>query len=595
MDNIKRNIDVLKDNKVPVVFAAKPRNMVIEGTKNCLEVFVRNTQEFEQAFSDDIRDMCDPARPGDEVEEIKTMKAPLSLSNYHEIKVFIRYLILKDHRDRIGSKETKIKYGDPSWKPSFWPDEMFCWVTNKKNFSDVKNNDFPGNHSTLDVLREAIKRCLEAAGLDPEQHYDKDSFTNEVRKKRTRNRGLHNEGIVEELENDDPRDQNTDEPNENEPIPFIPRRPNLYDNDEDGLDREEDEISHNETARLNNTVDDGDELGVDNYIAEQRAAAAVREREEEETLRRSRRNIPIVNYSLSNSTKSDLSSESDSSFAPSNKSLHQSTESDISSIRSHRIAKRKNVFENSIESDISSLRRSHRIRKKKQIFDNSENVCKKAKRRKRVDESLDKLIAPPSPTTQRKEDEEIQRQKSFEKRMSDLDRALEEEMAWVEKSMQDHRDQIKQNKEFSKKIKEKADNLRKNLSEETIKDIFKINLKYFKNLQKGLENSWRHDLFYQAENKAQNERLLLHNSIAAPFSDSQQEAIWNEVRKIWLQDQKMHMKNNKYVELVLLPEIFITIYQKFFCLGTKEIAEQYIKDPGSMDPRDMSSDPDSLL
>ena len=123
MDNIKINIDVLKDNKVAVVFAAKPKNMVIEGTKNCLEVFQRNVQEFEQAISDDIRDMCDPARPDDEVAEINTMKAPLSLSNYHEIKVFIRYLIQKDHRDRLtGSKETKKKYGDPSWKL----DEMFC-------------------------------------------------------------------------------------------------------------------------------------------------------------------------------------------------------------------------------------------------------------------------------------------------------------------------------------------------------------------------------------------------------------------------------------------------------------------------------------
>ena len=79
-DNIKINIDMLKDNKVPVVFAAKPKNMVIEGTKICLEVFQRNVQEFEQAFSDDIRDMCDLARPGDEVAEINTMKAPLSLS-----------------------------------------------------------------------------------------------------------------------------------------------------------------------------------------------------------------------------------------------------------------------------------------------------------------------------------------------------------------------------------------------------------------------------------------------------------------------------------------------------------------------------------
>ena len=43
----------------------------------------------------------------------------------------------------------------------------------------------------------------------------------------------------------------------------------------------------------------------------------------------------------------------------------------------------------------------------------------------------------------------------------------------------------------------------------------------------------------------------------------------------------MQMENNKYVQSVLLPEIFITIYQKFFSMGSKEVAEQYMKDPGS--------------
>ena len=579
---------------------------MIEGTRNCIEVFSRNAQEFEQAFSDDVREMCDPARPGAEVAAIKTMKAPLSLSNYHEVKVFIRYLILKDHKDRFpGSKEKKIRYGDPSWKPSFWPDNLYCWVTNKKNFSDVRNKDFPGNHSLLDVLREAIKRCLEAAGLDPEQHYDKDNFTNDIRKKRARNRGLHNveivgeeqivvgERMVDEEENDDPSTA--------EPIPFIPRRPKLYDNndgDDDiigGLEQEEEEISHNEAAQLNDTYtvgdgDDGDELEVDRYIADRRAAAARKEQEEEEInvgepLRRPRRNILEVSYSLSNGPKSDISSESASSYAPSNESLHNSTESDISS---QRVAKR-NIFDNSIETDISSVRRTRRIRKKKTIFDNSENLLKKAKRRKRViNESLEKLIRPPSPSTQRKEDEELRRQRSFEKRLCDQERAHEEEMAVIEKSIQDHREEMRQKKELSRKIKEKADKLRKDLKEESLKRMFQINLKYFKNLQKGLVSSWRHDLFYKPENQAQNERFLLHNSITQPFSDSQQEIIFNEVRKVWLKDQKMQMENNKYVQFVLLPEIFITIYQKFFCIGSKEVAEQYMRDPGSMDPREMS-------
>ena len=155
---MRKNIKILKDNKVPVLFIAKPRGIVVEATKHCLEVFNENSENFERAFLEDIRDMCDPARPADvQADEIKLMKSPLSRSNYHEVKVFIRYLILRDPRIRLGRNQTKIKYGDPTWRPSFWPNEMYCWVTHKKNFSNVRNCDIPGDNSMLDVLREAIK------------------------------------------------------------------------------------------------------------------------------------------------------------------------------------------------------------------------------------------------------------------------------------------------------------------------------------------------------------------------------------------------------------------------------------------------------
>ena len=45
MDVIKRNIEVLKDNKVPVIFVAKPTKTIIEGIRNCIDVLKRNAQE----------------------------------------------------------------------------------------------------------------------------------------------------------------------------------------------------------------------------------------------------------------------------------------------------------------------------------------------------------------------------------------------------------------------------------------------------------------------------------------------------------------------------------------------------------------------
>ena len=48
--------------------------------------------------------------------------------------------------------------------------------------------DFTGKLSILDVLREAIKMGLVARGVDPENYYDKNSFTKEMEMKRKRNR-----------------------------------------------------------------------------------------------------------------------------------------------------------------------------------------------------------------------------------------------------------------------------------------------------------------------------------------------------------------------------------------------------------------------
>ena len=83
--------------------------------------------------------------------------------------------------------------------------------------------------------------------------------------------------------------------------------------------------------------------------------------------------------------------------------------------------------------------------------------------------------------------------------------------------------------------------------------------------------------------------------IAAPFSDTQQDQIFNELQKIWLPNKEMQLKNGRYFELVLLPEVYISIYQKFFHLPTKEIAESYIMDKGSMDPEDLSPESSLLI
>ena len=66
------------------------------------------------------------------------------------------------------------------------------------------------------------------------------------------------------------------------------------------------------------------------------------------------------------------------------------------------------------------------------------------------------------------------------------------------------------------------------------------------------------------------------------------ESIYREVKQVWLPNNEMQLKNNRYVELVLLPEVFLALYQKFFYLPAIEIAESRIKDPGSLASEDIS-------
>ena len=103
---------------------------------------------------------------------------------------------------------------------------MLVWSENRKNFSNIKTQDFTGKLSILDVLREAIKRGLVASGVDPENYYDKNIFTKEMEMKRKRNRGMHvqPEILDDEKSEGDPVDPDSDESGRS----FRPRRPTFY-------------------------------------------------------------------------------------------------------------------------------------------------------------------------------------------------------------------------------------------------------------------------------------------------------------------------------------------------------------------------------
>ena len=168
-------------------------------------------------------------------------------------------------------------------------------------------------------------------------------------------------------------------------------------------------------------------------------------------------------------------------------------------------------------------------------------------------------------------------------------------MEELEERAQQLRKKRERETEISKELQIQSNRLRENLSERDIRIMFKNNLKYFKKIETGLEHSWRHKMYYSKKgNRNIREKYLWSKMISCPFSDVQLEAIEDEVKQVWLKNQNMQMENGRYVDLVLLPEIFIVIYQIFFSLPTRKIAEERIMNlGGSIYTEDIS--PESSL
>ena len=94
---------------------------------------------------------------------------------------------------------------------------------------------------------------------------------------------------------------------------------------------------------------------------------------------------------------------------------------------------------------------------------------------------------------------------------------------------------------------------------------------------------------YTSGKNAANINKLKSRMISDPFSDIQQDQIYAEVKEIWLKSRAAQMRDNEYIELVLLPEVFLVMYQKYFILPTTEEADERISNVmGSIMPEDIS-------
>ena len=79
-----------------------------------------------------------------------------------------------------------------------------------------------------------------------------------------------------------------------------------------------------------------------------------------------------------------------------------------------------------------------------------------------------------------------------------------------------------------------------------------------------------------------------------PFSDEQFDTVYKEAQNQWMHTHELYIKNNQYVDLVLVPDMLIKVYQIYFNLKTEDDAEaRLMNTQGCLLPQDIS--PESSL
>ena len=138
-----------------------------------------------------------------------------------------------------------------------------------------------------------------------------------------------------------------------------------------------------------------------------------------------------------------------------------------------------------------------------------------------------------------------------------------------------------------KKLREMGHEIRSALSVENVRALVADNLEYLKGIESGKVKSWRRDYYRSGKDEQQ----LLFLVISEPFTVEQQEVVHQELRKHFL---KNLMTISRFIDLVLVPETLIRIYQTFFDISRKD-AEKNLKQQGVYKWSSSSSSNDSFL
>ena len=80
-------------------------------------------------------------------------------------------MISYDRYLRLGDNTTRIKAGDKTWEPRFWPNNIIKWSDLKVNIGGVKKEHLGGECPT-EFFTKVIHEALNFSKVDPEEFFD---------------------------------------------------------------------------------------------------------------------------------------------------------------------------------------------------------------------------------------------------------------------------------------------------------------------------------------------------------------------------------------------------------------------------------------
>ena len=202
--------------------------------------------------------------------------------------------------------------------------------------------------------------------------------------------------------------------------------------------------------------------------------------------------------------------------------------------------------------NVSGLRRSNRLKSKQN--------------------TIERLLKIPSDAEKEKEEYymNVENQRKERMRLSAIEEAEHEQM------MEKHRKNIEAQEQEADELIFLADDLRVHMTEDVIDKLMNENMKYFEDVKCGLTENWRHKMFV-SPGTGQTQATLRHNMVGSPFTDSQQEYIWQKVKQLWELDPVMNSEHSCYISYVMFPTILIRLYQVYMGLDTFAEAERRVK------------------